>query len=328
MKHPLIPTIMILLLFVTAQIAGLFIIKEYIDIHQSSETGETVTKDEVYDRVGVEPPEIEKDDWWIYVLTIMVSILIGTGIVLLIIKFKKKMLWKAWYFLAIFFSLAIALNPFVFKLLQRFGIENYFVPVLYGIVIALSLMKLFKPNMYVHNITEVLIYGGISALLVVYIVDIYSASLLLILISVYDLYAVWKSKHMVKMAQFQSVSNVFAGFSIPYLPEKGKKKPKPLPKIKLKKSVKKQPKKKIKVDVVKYAKTAILGGGDVAFPLVFSGAVMKSTGIFPIIVTLTTSVALLLLLLRGEKGKFYPAMPFISAGCFLGLGLTYLFLLI
>ena len=45
--------------------------------------------------------------------------------------------------------------------------------------------------------------------------NIFSASILLVLISLYDMYAVWKSRHMVAMAKFQSSSNLFAGISIP-----------------------------------------------------------------------------------------------------------------
>ena len=73
-------------------------------------------------------------------------------------------------------------------------------------------------------------------------------------------------------------------------------------------------------------RTAILGGGDVAFPMIFAGAVMKTNGLFPIMIVLCSSLALIILLLRGDRGKFYPAMPFMSAGCFVGLLLTYLFI--
>ena len=107
------------------------------------------------------------------------------------------------------------------------------------------------------------------------------------------------------MAKFQSIAKVFAGLSVPYLPLK----------------IPKKKKKEKKVKVVKKVRTAILGGGDIAFPLIFSGAVMKTTGTYlaPLIITLTTTIALLAILLKGEKGKFYPAMPFLSIGCFAGL---------
>ena len=75
-------------------------------------------------------------------------------------------------------------------------------------------------------------------------------------------------------------------------------------------------------------KNAILGGGDVAFPLLFAGVVMESlivqglskAGAFyqSLIITATTAIALALLFFFAKKDKFYPAMPFISAGCFIG----------
>lgn len=301
MKHPFAPTLLLLILFFTAQLAGIVIVGEYVDIKQSHETGKTVKNIEVYKRVGIEPPEV-KDESLSFVI-VLAAVLIGTAIVLLIIKFKKKRLWQVWYFFAIFFSLIVALNPFVSKAIGQANLQYVYLATL-GLAVVLSLLKVFKPNIYIHNLTEIFIYGGIAALLVP-VINMFSAVLLLVLISLYDAYAVWKSKHMIKMAEFQSVANVFAGLSVPYKPLK----------------IPKPGKKQRKVKVVKKAKTAILGGGDIAFPLIFSGAVMKTTGSYlaPFIITLTTTIALLIILLKGEKGKFYPAMPFLSIGCFAGL---------
>ncbi|MBS3145707.1 hypothetical protein J4414_02800 [Candidatus Woesearchaeota archaeon] len=107
----------------------------------------------------------------------------------------------------------------------------------------------------------------------------------MILISIYDMYAVWKSKHMIKLAKFQSKLKTFAGLFIPY--EKNK--------------------------------AAILGGGDIAFPLLFAGVVLLEKGLYPsILIIVYSALALFLLFLFGKKKKFYPAMPFISLGCFLG----------
>ncbi len=78
---------------------------------------------------------------------------------------------------------------------------------------------------------------------------------------------------------------------------------------------------------------AIMGSGDVAFPLMFSGVVMErmikignitkeiaflKTLIIPVIV----SIVLFILLMKGTRGKFYPGMPFITAGCLLGYALV------
>jgi hypothetical protein len=58
----------------------------------------------------------------------------------------------------------------------------------------------------------------------------------------------------------------------------------------------------------------------------FSGVILKTTMSFTsaIIISLSAAFALYLLLTYGKKDKFYPAMPFISAGCFIGYGLTFL----
>jgi presenilin-like A22 family membrane protease len=65
---------------------------------------------------------------------------------------------------------------------------------------------------------------------------------------------------------------------------------------------------------------AILGGGVVVFPIITAGVFMLALGMsYAISVILGALVGLTLLLIFSEKKKFYPAMPFISAGIFLGL---------
>jgi len=71
--------------------------------------------------------------------------------------------------------------------------------------------------------------------------------------------------------------------------------------------------KKVKVNL------AILGGGDVAFPLIFAGVILNKYGMTDALITIAfTSIALLLLFTFSKKGKFYPAMPFLTAGCLVG----------
>ena len=132
------------------------------------------------------------------------------------------------------------------------------------------------------------------------------------------MFAVWKSKHMIKIAKYQTKSKMFAGLSIPYkLPSKAKEHLKA-----------KQAKKGIK--------TAVLGGGDIAFPLIFSGSVMSdliikhgiektSAVALTSIISVTVTLALLFLLIKAEKDKFYPAMPFLTVGCIIGYLIILLF---
>jgi len=141
-----------------------------------------------------------------------------------------------------------------------------------------------------------------------------------IAISAYDMFAVWKSKHMITLAKFQAQSRAFAGFVIPYT-KTGKIS-----------GIKGEMPKEIGGKGGR--KVAILGGGDIAFPLLFAGVVMdwlivsvglaKGAAMFQSwIVSIFAAVALLLLFVKAGKDKFYPAMPFISAGCFAGLSIVW-----
>ena len=135
------------------------------------------------------------------------------------------------------------------------------------------------------NFTELFVYSGIAAIFAP-IMNVFAASILLILISIYDAIAVWKTKHMIKMAKFQAKTKMFAGLVVPYA--KGKKQ-------------------------------AILGGGDIGFTLLFSGVVLYNVGFLnALIVSLFTTISLFVLLYKSKKNKFYPAMPYLSVGCFIG----------
>jgi presenilin-like A22 family membrane protease len=70
---------------------------------------------------------------------------------------------------------------------------------------------------------------------------------------------------------------------------------------------------------------AILGGGDIAFSLMFSGVILKLFGFIPAFITsITAAAALLFLFIIAEKKRFYPAMPFITAGCLIGYLIIFL----
>lgn len=331
MKHPINMTLLLVAMFLIAQLIGLMIVSEYIDIQASHETGITVKNSEEYNRIGIEPPEVENESWsFVFILG---SVLLGTVLILLIIQFRKRRLWKIWYLFAVLMSLLVALNPFIFKAMVFLGVVSFVSPYLITILISLCLsgLKVFRPNFYIHNATEILIYGGLAALLVP-ILNLFSVAVLLIAISIYDAYAVWKSKHMVKMAEFQKDTNLFAGFSFPYktvksyLGKKAIESPTPEMSERVARSKPAAPPKKAAAIKEGSPTSAILGGGDIAFPLLFAGVVMKTTGsyLYPFIVALTTTAALFVLFWRAEKGKFYPAMPFLSVGCFLGLFVCWL----
>ena len=71
-------------------------------------------------------------------------------------------------------------------------------------------------------------------------------------------------------------------------------------------------------------KAAILGGGDIGFPLLFTVVIYKSLGLSALVIPLFVALALFLLLVKGKKDRYYPAMPYLSAGCIAGYFIAYL----
>jgi DUF1365 family protein len=119
------------------------------------------------------------------------------------------------------------------------------------------------------------------------------------------------------MAKYQiDKLKIFSGFFVPYVSPKVKMRLRKLKKSELKT-------KKIKVNV------AILGGGDVIFPIITAGVMLKASGtiliggfsvpLASLLVILGATLALTYLFFFAEKKKFYPAMPFITAGIFAGM---------
>lgn len=313
MKHNIRITTILLVMFLLTQFIGIYVISQYSPVTQTiinPQTGEsknvTVLPNENQLPYG-QPPETNQQ---VSLFSIIVSLTIAILIIFLLMKFKLNIIIKTWFFIVIILSLGIAFYAFLK------GLTNYALVVSLSVAIVLAIFKVYKPNIVVHNFTELLIYPGIAALIVP-LLGAWSVIVLLVLISIYDMWAVWHSGIMQKMARYQMEEvGVFGGFLIPYIPDKLKAQMK---KFRLSKSKTKN--KKFKVQL------AILGGGDVVFPIIASGVFFRTFGIVPaLFVAFGAFVGLLFLLILSEKKKFYPAMPFISAGIFLGLLIWRMFL--
>jgi presenilin-like A22 family membrane protease len=283
MKHNWIVTLVLVGLFLLAQIIGLAIIREYVDLNASRAKGSVVWED-LPSLAGyrMERPEAGPG---VSVAYIMGALIIGTILILLIVRWQSVLLWKVWFWLAVLFCLHVAFSAFI---------PSPYAPVL---AVVLASMKILRPGVLVHNATELFVYGGLASIFVPLLTPV-SVIVLLLLISLYDMYAVWRSEHMVKLAKFQAGTGIFAGILLPYSPKKlmlhGRA-------------------------GIRKVRTAILGGGDIGFPLLFSGVVLGRSGMLSaLLVSLGATLALFGLLYFGEKKKFYPAMPFLTIGCLAG----------
>lgn len=329
MKHESAVTWILIIIFAISQFVGLALVGRSLDytcqmVSDSEEICGVISKDTV---LGEPLPHSGVGG----LLYIMIGVGVGTLLLLLIIKFGRRKLWKLWFFMAVWLTVSVALGSFVPD------------AVAYSIAFILALWKIFKPNMIIYNLAEILMYAGMAVLLapILYVpeqtselMSIWPALVLLGAISIYDMIAVWKSKHMVKMAKFITSSNSFAGLVVPY-------------KTKEKQVTLEMPKgsalpKGHNLTSESSHKNAILGGGDITFPLLFGGTILQSRtiemvragidfqvaatqGFFSVLpIAAGATLAIAGLFFFAKKDRFYPAMPFVTAGCLIGWAITLL----
>jgi len=313
LKHTLKITITLIAMFLATQLIGLYVVHSYTPvIEQQVINGElqNITINPL--PYGMEPPEIKPVD---ALKSIILAFVIAILLIVALMKFKAEMFIRIWFFIVVILAIGIAVNGIAISPLITIFNTLYTQYIAAAIALPLAIFKIFKRNIMVHNATELLIYPGIAAVFVP-ILNIWTVFILLILISIYDMWAVWHSGFMQKMAKYQMNNlKIFTGFFVPYM---GKKLREKMKKIKMSKG--KMKNMKVRVNV------AILGGGDVVFPIITAGVLLRISGLIPaLMITIFATIALLFLLVYSQKGKFYPAMPFITAGCVVGLLVGFLF---
>jgi len=259
MKHNLKITAVLLVMFFITQLIGLYVVDYYLS-------------DENKLPLGLEPPKPEKEtDYYSFFTAIIIAFVVAIFLFLFLIKFKIEFVLRLWFFVVVAMALSISFISF----LSPFVTYAFILSVV--VAVPLAVIKTYGHNFFVHNFVELLIYPGIAAIFVP-ILNIPTIVALLVIISVYDMWAVWHSGIMQKMAKYQ-INNlkVFSGFFIPYSSKKTKQKIKKW-KETLKKSELK--KKKIKINI------AILGGGDVVFPIITAGVMLKTFGLYSAILVI------------------------------------------
>ncbi len=322
MKHSWKITILILSMFIITQFIGLYVVNYYSPVKVVNSVQENVTAPNQLPYGLQPPPENEQINVGQTLLYIIPAFIIAIALFFVLTKFKAEFVLKAWFFVVVIIALSTSIITFFPSSTLLFVLISL------AVAIPLAFIKTYRQNFLIHNITELFIYPGIAAVFVALLSGsnnsnngVYSIMVLLVLISIYDIWAVWHSGIMQKMAKYQiNKLKIFSGFFIPYVSRKTR--------LKLRKMKKAGKNKKVQVNI------ALLGGGDVIFPIIAAGVVLRRFG-FTNILGLQVPLASILiivgavlglgyLLLSSEKKKFYPAMPFISAGIFLALGICYL----
>ena len=306
MKHNVKITTILVIMFLVTQLIGIAIVGFYNN------------PDNILP-YGMEPPaELQEKPQG---FSILFAFVLAIGLFFLLTKINADKLIRIWFFIVTIIALALSLNAIITKTNILFfnSYLSYIALIAVIIGIPLAYIKIFKRNVLIHNLTELLIYPGIAAVFVP-ILNIIWIVILLFLISLYDIWAVWYTEFMQKMAHYQMNNlKIFTGFFIPYAGKKQKEKIKLLKQRYKNKSEKEMErafrKEKIKVNL------AILGGGDVIFPIIAAGIFYKvfNSVVPALIIASFSTIALLILFVLARKGKFYPAMPFLTIGIYLGM---------
>src|SRR3990167_1218258 len=297
MKHNPKITAILLAMFIVTQLIGIYVVSYYSPVKVVNQQVTEVTNAPSLP-LGLETPRVEKESQYPGLfLGIVVAFIFAILLFLLLTKFKIEFILKLWFFIVV----VIALSVSFLSIFSKF--VSYALVISSVLAFALAIFKIYGRNFFVHNITELFIYPGIAAIFVP-LLNVLTMVALLILISVYDAWAVWHSGIMQRMAKYQiNKLKIFSGFFVPYLDKKMRKKiqnwKKTLTKAQLRR-------KKIKVEI------AILGGGDVVFPIIAAGVMLKTLGLSAaLFVVVGATLGLGYLFFVSKKRKFYPAMPFI-----------------
>jgi len=194
-------------MFIVTQLIGIFVVNHYLSSENSLPFG-----------LDTPAPETDTEYNW-FLSQIIFAFILAVLILFLLSKFKVELILRLWFLLVIIISLGIAFTA----IFPDFKYKLSFILVL---SVILALVKVFQRNFIIHNATELLIYPGIAAVFVP-LLNVWTIIALLILISIYDMWAVWHSGIMQKMAKYQMENlKVFSGFFVPYMSKATRKKSK------------------------------------------------------------------------------------------------------
>jgi len=214
------------------------------------------------------------------------------AIILLIIKFvksgfKKRVLLKTIFLLAFFFGSLIFFEVWLGE------------PIALILLLFLVFLWVKMPSIFTHDLLMISGMAGLSGYLGLGLTPELVA-ILLVIFSVYDVIAVYKTKHMVKMAKEMAEAGALPGL---FLPSKISELNTPLEKTSL------------------GGKFLILGGGDIVFPLLFSISALQNGILQSVIVAFFALLGLLAsfwIFFQQKERQAIPALPPIALFSIIG----------
>lgn len=268
------------LLFTLTQVLGIFV---------------AIRVSKVLEALEIKPEPINLSNLLIYFVII-------TLVILAFLKISKKgsgIMLQIFFVLAVFSGLDILFGTFTGE------------PTATILAAGLIILRFVRPTVWLHNLVVIGGLAGIGAMLGITLLP-RDAIILLIILAVYDVIAVYKTKHMVKMAKAMIKRRVILGIIVP---EKI---------LGLKASMADVEQDKIPVKRIlkpgERGKFMILGGGDLVLPLLLIASVANQNiwqSVIILVFALLGLLAMHLLFIK-LKSKPMPALPPLAVFSILG----------
>lgn len=231
-------------------------------------------------------PELDFGKLILYFLT-------ATLIILFLIKIKKgKRLLSVFFILALFAGLQTVFNLWLNSLFAAVA------------AVAVLIFRSYYPRIWVHNVIMILVLGAIGGVFGL-AVDPWTAALILVILSFYDIIAVFGTKHMVTMAKGLLERGIIIAFLIPENLDGWREDPS---------------------QVKPGEKFIIMGGGDFALPLVLIASMVNYNIFASLIIAGFALLGVLLthlFFIYPKKRRPIPALPPIALLSILGFFISF-----
>ena len=237
---------------------------------------------------SITPPRLTLSDLWILLFVVVLFVII--------VKYSgraRNIIFRIFFALAIYTGSQLALSLFFSQGLAAL------------VAIALVIGLFIFQRVILHNIAIVATLAGIGAVLGAS-VDPFIALIILAALSFYDIWAVYKTKHMIVLAESMISAGAISGLVLPMESKDFFSSTR---------------------NIAPGPKSMILGSGDVVFPLLLSGAVASYSLSSALIISLFAAIGLWLthiLFVNQAERRPMAALPPIATMTILGYLITLL----
>jgi presenilin-like A22 family membrane protease len=248
-------------------------------------------------------------------LVYIVMILLITGIVLILIKYGKGRIIQAIFLTSVFITIFIMFIPLIYLV---FPSVNAALLGSLAMAVAMVSALIIHPEWYVIDIVGITVAAGVTAILGMSL-GILPAMIFLIALAVYDAISVYKTKHMLTLAEGVSPLGIPVLFVVP---KKGGFKMNSL-------------KSKSITAEGEEREAVFMGLGDSVIPGILvvssfmflpssSGSIDFANLIVALGTIIGSFIGYLLLMRRVYRGKPQAGLPLLNGGALLGFALTYI----